>query len=92
MNKPNSEDKPGAPTAFTGSPFSVVELHLCAHCGKQATCKGAYEGSELEEYACDDCCGHGNEDGYCSSVVEEEREPAELPNSDLKRGGDEPTT
>ena len=38
---------------------------VCATCGKPATCIGAYEGSTVDEYACDDCCGHGNEDGHC---------------------------
>lgn len=50
---------------------SVTEMPpLCVHCGQPATCKGAYEGSPLEEYACDECCGHGNEDGHCEPISE----------------------
>jgi hypothetical protein len=40
----------------------------CAHCRKPATCRGAYEGRG-EAYACDDCCGHGCEDGRCEPAV-----------------------
>ena len=52
---------------------------MCAICGKPATCLGLYDAPYLEadlttpdEYACDDCCGHGNEDGYCEPVMREE--------------------
>jgi hypothetical protein len=41
---------------------------VCANCGKPATCYGSYEGHEVRGYACDDCCGHGNEDGECHPV------------------------
>jgi hypothetical protein len=38
----------------------------CYHCvSKPATCIGAYEGAELMSPACDECCGHGCEDGIC---------------------------
>lgn len=37
----------------------------CAHCGKTATCMGAYESEDNLGFACDECCGHGNEDGWC---------------------------
>lgn len=40
----------------------------CAICGKPATCLGRYEDPGEPEYACDDCCGHGNEDGWCNSI------------------------
>lgn len=40
----------------------------CAGCGDRlATCRGSYEGAP-ESYACDGCCGHGNEDGHCDPV------------------------
>ena len=39
----------------------------CDFCGKPATCYGSYEGA-ANAYACDDCCGHGQEDGKCSPV------------------------
>lgn len=37
----------------------------CAFCGQLATCFGAYGGASEKTYACDKCCGHGNEDGHC---------------------------
>ena len=40
----------------------------CDHCGKPATCYGSYENLP-SSYACDDCCGHGCEDGYCESLI-----------------------
>jgi hypothetical protein len=40
----------------------------CAHCGEPATCFGSYEDELRPAYACDDCCGHGNEDGHCEPV------------------------
>lgn len=41
----------------------------CAHCGKPATCAGRYEDCEGPiEFACDECCGHGNEDGWCRQL------------------------
>lgn len=48
---------------------------LCEHCGaKPATCYGKYEGMTTSAYACDDCCGHGCEDGKCEFIemVEEQ--------------------
>ena len=39
----------------------------CAACGALASCVGSYEG-ERESHACDDCCGHGSEDGHCTPV------------------------
>ncbi len=43
----------------------------CAHCGEPATCFGVYEDpSGPVERACDACCGHGNEDGWCESIRE----------------------
>lgn len=41
--------------------------HLCANCGEPAACFGQYEDMP-EGFACDDCCGHGNEDGHCEPV------------------------
>lgn len=42
----------------------------CGSCGAPATCRGSYEG-DLSSYACDGCCGHGNEDGVCVAVSAE---------------------
>jgi len=39
----------------------------CAICGKPATCHGSYDGAP-DGFACDDCCGHGCEDGKCQPV------------------------
>lgn len=46
----------------------------CAHCEKnEATCRGSYEGHEHKDTpACDECCGHGNEDGHCEPIEEED--------------------
>lgn len=42
----------------------------CAHCNNPATCIGRYEVCEgPREPACDDCCGHGNEDGSCEPIA-----------------------
>ncbi len=43
---------------------------VCATCGKPATCYGSYEGL-APSFACDVCCGHGNEDGHCDLLAEE---------------------
>lgn len=45
---------------------------VCAHCGKPATCVGRYETMTIVEAACDDCCAHGCEDGYCTQINEED--------------------
>ena len=42
----------------------------CTNCGLPATCVGQYESMETEEPACDNCCGHACEDGYCVPVQE----------------------
>ena len=54
---------------------------VCAACGELATCFGVYEEAEEDpevaglfkavggvQFACDACCGHGNEDGWCEPV------------------------
>lgn len=38
----------------------------CETCGNPATCFGCYEG--VHGYACDTCCGHENEDGWCKML------------------------
>lgn len=40
---------------------------LCDHCGANATCLGSYEGLPIM-FGCDECCGHGNEDGACDKL------------------------
>ena len=47
--------------------FSIqknVPVSLCHVCGGEATCYGKYDDSPWD-FACDSCCGHGNEDGIC---------------------------
>ncbi len=41
----------------------------CWVCGKSAACFGRYEGHGPMGYACDDCCGHGCEDGHCDPIA-----------------------
>jgi hypothetical protein len=45
---------------------------LCAVCGKPATCEGTAEGNPTVYAMCDDCCGHGNEDGHCEELPQDE--------------------
>lgn len=41
----------------------------CSRCRNDATCIGEYEYCDgIDSPACDDCCGHGCEDGHCESV------------------------
>jgi len=48
-----------------------ANVQMCDHCGERpAACFGAYEGVEEGSFACDVCCGHGNEDGWCEPVGE----------------------
>jgi hypothetical protein len=41
---------------------------VCAICSKPAACFGQYDNMEAGDYACDECCGHGCEDGRCYAV------------------------
>lgn len=43
---------------------------VCCSCPNSATCIGRYEGHGEYEPSCDDCCGHGNEDGVCVRIPE----------------------
>ena len=43
--------------------------HVCAWCGMPATCFGGEAGTSVA-FACDTCCGHGNEDSWCVPVEE----------------------
>jgi hypothetical protein len=42
----------------------------CATCDRPATCLGRYEDMPVAEYACDECCAHGCEDGRCEMLTE----------------------
>lgn len=48
----------------------------CEHCHERdAVCFGVYEDPEAPvERACDVCCAHGNEDGWCESIDPEVEE------------------
>ncbi|CAM3462694.1 hypothetical protein G4177_06270 [Corallococcus sp. ZKHCc1 1396] len=49
----------------------------CRTCPKPATCWGAYEQHDAPwEPSCDDCCGHGNEDGRCERITALSTAPA----------------
>lgn len=57
------------PSGETGA--SPAPALLCARCGKNpAACIGQYEGHGGYEPACNECCAHGNEDGFCTSVAD----------------------
>jgi hypothetical protein len=67
------------PCVFCVNGLATVESHpgidcfpLCQHCSIKpphfATCFGAYEGLP-EAFACNECCGHGCEDGHCTQVT-----------------------
>lgn len=47
---------------------AIKRAPKCSVCGKPATCLGRYEGHGPWRWACDDCCGHGNEDGECRPI------------------------
>ncbi len=48
--------------------FVLAPPPACAVCGQPAACLGLYEDETQEAFACNACCGHGNEDGYCVPV------------------------
>jgi len=44
-----------------------IRKPACTICEEPATCFGSSEG-DPPSYHCDDCCGHGGEDGHCEPV------------------------
>jgi len=42
----------------------------CAHCpeARRAVCIGCYDNDAQTSPACDDCCAHGCEDGFCEKL------------------------
>lgn len=42
----------------------------CQECGRRSICVGRYEGHGEEGASCDECCGHGNEDGHCHQLTD----------------------
>ena len=58
---------------------------VCAYCDKPATCVGRYDVEEPETPCCDECCGHGNEDGHCRPIGDEPAHTAEKEQADGNR-------
>lgn len=59
---------------------------ICAHClERPATCIGSYEGAADFTPACDECCGHGCEDGQCEPI----RKRLKPPSPGVTEGGRE---
>lgn len=74
MSKSDHDDselaRPYRPTVlerFYKLVISKCEL-MCRTCGADAACFGAYEGDDHWDFSCDECCGHGCEDGQCHPV------------------------
>lgn len=45
-------------------------LPTCQHCNEaKATCVGMYDNMTELAFACDECCGHGCEDGKCYELA-----------------------
>ncbi len=66
-DSPTPPDRDPARSETARGADSPAGAARCANCGKPAACIGAYEGSG-EAFACDNCCAHGNEDGWCNPV------------------------
>jgi hypothetical protein len=61
----------------------------CAICSKPAACVGSYEDMPYPgEPACNECCGHGCEDGHCEPLYDEDGDiTSDLPwDDDSKQG------
>jgi hypothetical protein len=43
----------------------------CAECGQPSSCFGQYDIAPEPTFACDECCGHGCEDGTCVQFAED---------------------
>ena len=67
--EPNPPDRTPRPT----DPAGGGDRPMCSTCGKPATCHGTYEG--ITGYGCDDCCGHGCEDGRCVQLKPDPLDP-----------------
>jgi hypothetical protein len=48
----------------------LAKRPTCEHCSaRPATCRGKYDRMTEYAYACDECCGHGCEDGQCRPLM-----------------------
>jgi hypothetical protein len=70
IREPAPGDSTGARCAVHAVEAGPVEDidGACYACGEPATCHGRYEGHGSVQFACDECCGHGCEDGWCEPV------------------------
>ena len=51
---------------FDEANAQAAAIFKCSHCGNPATCHGTYE--DHYGFGCDECCGHGCEDGHCDRI------------------------
>ena len=67
---PPDDDPDGIEAAADADREQSENIPRCAVCGNRATCRGVYEPpmDRAPAFACDTCCGHGNEDGWCEPV------------------------
>jgi hypothetical protein len=50
-------------------PVYTIDWTTCAQCERRdPVCFGRYEDEGPPAPACDRCCGHGNEDGWCKPI------------------------
>src|SRR6478609_5388947 len=66
----------------------------CSTCHRDAACFGVYEG--IAGYGCDECCGHGCEDGHCERLGDDWYDPDDIDADEYDSGRweeepDEPT-
>lgn len=56
-----------------------MESIKCESCSRVAICIGRYDADEgdPDEAACDECCGHGCEDGHCEQLYDNEGDPTD---------------
>lgn len=64
-------DMEDVPDELPNAPMQPPYSPVCALCGNVATCFGQYADYD-KGFACDSCCGHGNEDGWCMTIGEYE--------------------
>ena len=70
---------PGEPTETDRAIWRTAQLSMgdaiekggpgvCYVCGSPATCRGSADIETVRKFACDDHCGHSNEDGRCVPI------------------------
>ena len=58
-------------TATTAAILAHLKAATCIGCGAPAACWGTSEGQKRVDPMCDECCGHGNKDGWCTAPWDE---------------------